>query len=114
MAEYERTTDGRTVEVKRQNPVGWIIAIVIVAALVVAAFAFGLINIDQTRDAKLPDVQVSTSGGQAPKFNVDTAKIDVGTKQQEITVPTVETKTTDITVPTVSVQRADDPNAKDK
>jgi hypothetical protein len=115
MVEYERTADGRTVEVRRGNPVGWLVALVLVALLVVAAFAFGLIKIDQTQDARLPDVKVSTTGGQAPKFDVDTAKVDVGTKTEDVSLPKVkvDTEKTAIKVPTVDVQRADDPNKKD-
>ena len=95
MAEYENR-DGRVVETTKSSTPVWLFVILIVVALVVAAFAFGFINIDQTKTAKLPDVKVETSGGQAPAFDVDTAKVDVGT----------ETKT--IEVPTVSVEKADD------
>lgn len=87
MAEYE-TRDGRVVETKSSTPV-WLFVILIIVALVVAAFAFGFINIDQTKTAKLPDVKVETSGGQAPAFDVDTAQIDVGTEKKTIEVPTV-------------------------
>ena len=110
MVEYERNPDGSTTEVRRtSNSMGWLIALLVVVALVVAAFAFGLINIDQTRETKLPTVSVDTSGGQTPKFDVNTAKVDVGTKQEGITVPTVDvgTKKTDIAVPTISVEKAD-------
>ncbi|MBC7506355.1 MAG: hypothetical protein H7267_11625 [Sandarakinorhabdus sp.] len=63
--------------------------ILIVVALVIAAFAFGFVNVDQTKTAKLPDVKVETSGGQAPAFDVNTAKVDVGTEKKTIEVPTV-------------------------
>jgi hypothetical protein len=84
---------------------GIIIAIVAVLAII-AAFAFGLIDIDQTKETKLPKVAVE--GGQAPAFDVDTAKIDVGTKSEAITVPKVEigTTETEIKVPTVDVDKA--------
>lgn len=85
--------------------VGIIVAIIAVLA-VIAAFAFGLIDINQTREMKAPDVQVS--GGQTPAFDVDTAKVDVGTKAADVTVPKVEVGTTkeQIKVPTVDVQKA--------
>ena len=84
---------------------GIIIAIVAVLAII-AAFAFGLIDIDQTKQTKLPEVSVQ--GGQAPAFDVDTAKVDVGTKREDITVPKVDVGTTktDIKVPTVEVEKA--------
>lgn len=85
MADYE-TRDGRVVHTRSSTP-GWLIALLVVVALVVAAFAFGLVDIDQTRSAKAPDIKVS--GGQAPAFDVDTAKVDVGSKKETIEVPTV-------------------------
>jgi anti-sigma-K factor RskA len=88
MAEFEKR-DGTVRDTRHSSTPAWLIAILVVAALVVAAFAFGFINIDQTKTAKLPDVKVETSGGQAPAFDVDTAKIDVGTKEETIKVPTV-------------------------
>jgi hypothetical protein len=85
--------------------VGIIVAVVAVLA-VIAAFAFGLIDINQTKKASLPEVSVS--GGSAPAFDVDTAKVAVGTKNTEVTVPKVEVGTTKETVkvPTVDVQKA--------
>jgi hypothetical protein len=78
----------------------------VLVILVIAAFAFGLVDINQTKDAKLPEVAVQ--GGQAPAFNVDTAKVNVGTKQTSVEVPKVEVGTTktEVEVPTVDVQKA--------
>ena len=85
--------------------VGIIVAVVAVLAII-AAFAFGLIDINQTKEAKVPEVSVS--GGQAPAFDVDTAKVDVGTKSTDVTLPKVEVGTTkeQVKVPTVDVQKA--------
>ncbi len=85
MADYE-TRDGRVVRTGGGTP-GWLIAVLVIVALVVAAFAFGLIDIDQTKSLKAPEVSVT--GGQAPAFDVDTATVDVGTKKEVIEVPTV-------------------------
>ncbi len=81
---------------------GGVIAIVVII-IVVIAVVFGFLRVQQTQEAKLPAVAVS--GGQAPKFDVDTATVDVGTKQTDITVPKIETKQESITVPTVSVDK---------
>ena len=103
----ERTEDQVYVEKRRGNgmTIGIIFAAIIVLA-VVAAFAFGLVGVKQTQDGKMPEVSVS--GGQAPAFDVDTAKVDVGTKKTDVTVPKVEVGTTSETVkvPTVDVQKA--------
>ncbi len=112
MAEYEPSPDGRVVEVRKSSSMGWIIALLIVVALVVAAFAFGFVNIDQTSTGKLPTVKVETSAGEAPTFDVNTATIDVGTKKATIDVPTVGTKKETVDVPTVTIQPAGNPDAK--
>lgn len=116
MSDYETMPDGRVVEVRRSGGGGWIIVLLIIVALIVAAFAFGFININQVREGKAPTVSLQTSGGEAPKFDVQTAKINIGNKEETVKVPTVDvgTKDSTVSVPTISVQRADDPNAKDK
>ena len=49
-------------------------------------------DVDQTKDAKLPDVDVNVSGGQLPEYNVQGPDVDVGTKNETIQVPTVDVK----------------------
>ena len=57
-----------------------------VAALVLlAAMALGFIRFDQTQTAQLPRLE----GGQAPKFEADVAKVNVGTEQKTVDVPRV-------------------------
>ena len=94
---------------ERRGSGGWLAAIVILVLLVVLAFAFGLIKVDQTQTGKLPKISVQSSGGQAPKFDVSTAKVDVGSKTETVKVPDVQVGTKDKTVdvPTVSVTKAD-------
>ena len=85
--------------------VGIIVAVIAILAII-AAFAFGLVDINQTKEMKAPEVSVS--GGQAPAFDVDTAKVSVGTKSTDVTVPKVSVGTTEesVKVPTVDVQKA--------
>lgn len=82
---------------------GIIVAIVAIVA-VAAAFLFGFINIDQTKETKMPEVAVQ--GGQAPEFDVKTADVDVGTKTETLDVPTVGTRKEAVDVPTVDVKPA--------
>lgn len=57
-----------------------------VAALVLlAAMALGFVRFDQTQTAQLPRLE----GGQAPKFEADVAKVNVGTEQKTVDVPRV-------------------------
>lgn len=108
--------DSRTVAEPASSTTGWLLAIIVIVGLVVAAFALGLVNIDQIRSAKAPTVSVQASGGQAPVFDVDTATIDVGKKQESVKVPTVDVGSTDaqVTVPTISIDRVDNADKKDK
>ena len=111
MSDLETNRDGRIVETRSSSSAGWIIAILVIVALVVAAFAFGFINIDQTRETSLPTVKMEATSGQAPAFDVNTAKVDVGTTKTTVEVPTVDvgTKDTAVTLPTISVEPADKP-----
>ena len=86
---------------------GLIVAIVAVVAII-GAFAFGLIDINQTREAHLPEVK--TEGGQMPAFDVDTADVAVGTKTEKLELPEVKIDTTkeEIKLPTVDVKKTDE------
>ena len=88
------------------RPILIILILLVLAALV--AYALGLFNIDQTKEAALPSVKVEAKGGQLPSFDVDTADIDVQTKNATIEVPKVEVETTKtkVEVPTVTVPPA--------
>jgi len=63
-----------------------LIGIVIIA--VVVLMAFGFINLDQTREGRLPSVSVQ--GGQAPAFRADVGSVAVGSENKTVQVPTVE------------------------
>lgn len=77
---------------------------VIVVLLLIAALWLGLLRVDQTRQAELPNISVS--GGQAPKFTVNTAQVNVGTAQRTVDVPKIDTEKKTIDVPTVTVNKA--------
>jgi hypothetical protein len=76
---------------------------VIVVLVLIAGLWLGLLRVDQTQQAQLP--KVSVSGGQAPKFDVQTAKVNVGTSQTVIDVPKVETERKAVELPKVSVDK---------
>ena len=116
MAEYEtaRDADGNEVLIEKRvverrpagttyasDPVvqrrsggggfGILIALLIIAALVWAAFHFGLLGVSDK--GSLPTVNVTTTGGSTP--TITTGKIDVGSKKQEVDVPTVHVEKAD-------------------
>ena len=72
------------------------ILILAVAALIVLV-ATGLVNINQTRPAKAPDISanregVSAAGGQTPAFDVETGTVSLGTTQANVAVPVPQVK----------------------
>lgn len=64
---------------------------VIIGAIVLAiAVAFGIymIDIDQTQEAQLPEVEIE--GGQMPEFDAEVGDVDVEEEDVTVTVPTLE------------------------
>jgi len=60
----------------------------ILILVLVALMMFGMINIDQTRTARLPTIKVE--GGQAPAFQANVGKVDMGAENKTVAVPTVD------------------------
>jgi len=91
-----------------------LILIVAVVALI-AAIQTGLINITQTRSATAPTVEagdgaIRAQAGQAPRFEVETGSVGVGTREANVAVPEVQVQRgqTTVKVPAVEVRRAGD------
>lgn len=86
-------------------------AITTIGAAVTALF-LSACDVDKTQDGKMPEVDVDVKSGQLPKYDVDAADIDVGTKEVEVTVPDVDidvsSKKKVISVPDVDVNMEDD------
>jgi hypothetical protein len=85
---------------------GFIAGGVVVAAGFAAAVYF--VDVDQTQETALPDVDLTVENGQLPAFDVETGSVEIGTSEQTIEVPEVEIRTTErsIDVPTLDVQPA--------
>ncbi|HYI39679.1 MAG TPA: hypothetical protein VE053_05095 [Allosphingosinicella sp.] len=69
--------------------------------MLAAAGALGLAacDVDQTKNAQLPDVDVNVSGGQAPEFDVTTPEVNVGMENKTVQVPDV-----DVNIPAENAQ----------
>ena len=66
--------------------------LILAVVAVIAAIATGFLNIEQTRQAEIPDVDatgkgVRAQGGQTPAFDVETGTVAVGTRPTNVTVP---------------------------
>jgi hypothetical protein len=75
-----------------------LVLILVVVALIVAVQT-GFLDIRQTRGAEAPAIDasangVTATGGQTPKFDVETGKVAVGSRPENVTVQ----------VPTLQVQ----------
>jgi hypothetical protein len=72
-----------------------VLLILIVAIIaVIGGVASGFLDINQTREAKAPQVTatsngVTAKGGQAPGFDVQTGSVKVGTTETKVKVPAV-------------------------
>ncbi len=65
--------------------------LIIVVLALIAAVATGLLDINQIRPARAPAISansngVTATGGQTPKFEVQTGTVSVGTKPKDVTV----------------------------
>ncbi len=59
--------------------------LVLIGSLGVAAC-----DVDQTREAEAPTVDVDADAGQLPSYDVDAPEVNVGTKNVVVEVPTVD------------------------
>lgn len=87
----------------------------VVLAAVIAVFAYYMIDIDQTQEGALPDVDVSVEGGALPEFDADVGSIEMGQAEVEVEVPDVDVSTTTetIEVPTISIEAPEDDGVLD-
>jgi hypothetical protein len=74
----------------------FLILIVAVVALIIA-IQTGFLDISQTRSAQVPTVSanengVTTTGGQAPEFDVQTGSVGVGSREANVSVPVIEVR----------------------
>jgi hypothetical protein len=92
----------------------FLILILAVVALI-AAFATGYIDINQTRGARAPDVEagdgtIRARGGQSPAFEVHTGSVGVGSRETNVDMPKIEVKRdkTTVNVPVVEVRQPEE------
>ena len=68
--------------------IGTIVGVIVVVLLII--FGIYFVDIDQTEEASLPDVDVSVEGGNLPEVEADVGDVEVGEKEVTVTVPTVD------------------------
>jgi len=90
-----------------------LLLLILVVVALIAAIATGLVDVSQTRKAEAPRIEagdgaIRAEGGQAPRFEVETGTLGVGTRDANVAVPRVEVKrdSAQVKVPSVEVRRA--------
>ena len=93
----------------------FLILILAVVALI-AAFATGIVDISQTREARVPRLEASdgairAQGGQPPAFEVQTGSVEMGKREANVAVPkvVVQRDKAKVDVPSVEVRPAGEP-----
>lgn len=79
------------------------------AAALLLTIAGSGCSVTQTEEARLPDVKVTAKDGNLPKYDVETADVDIKSETKQVEVPDVdvgtETKTVEVKVPDVDVKK---------
>jgi len=97
-----------------------ILLILIVAVIaVIGAIQLGLIDISQTQPARAPSISagngvIRAEAGQAPKFDVETGSVGVGTTEANVALPKVEITKSDTTVKVPAVEVRSPPKPVDQ
>ena len=93
-----------------------LLVFILAVVALIAAVATGFVDISQTREARVPNIEASdgairAEGGQSPAFEVQTGSVEVGRGETNVAVPKVEVKPgqTKVEVPTVEVRRPQEP-----
>ena len=77
-----------------------LLLLILVVVIAIGAVATGLININQIRPAEAPAIDASregieATGGQTPKFQIDTGQVAVGSRERTVKVPAIEVRPAD-------------------
>lgn len=64
--------------------------LLVILLVVGAGIALGFIDLQKTSEGKLPEVSIKQ--GTLPKYEANVAKVEVGTRNETVEVPTVNVK----------------------
>lgn len=64
--------------------------LIIILLVLGGAIATGFIDLQKTQDGRLPEIAVKE--GQLPKYEASVAKVEVGTRNETVEVPTVDVR----------------------
>ena len=64
----------------------------------------GVVSLTTEGEFRIPDVNVSATGGEVPSIDVDAKEVVIGTTQKQVEVPSMGTENATVEVPTVEVR----------
>lgn len=64
--------------------------LIIILLVLAGGIATGFIDLQKTQDGRLPEIAVKE--GALPKYEASVAKVEVGTRNETVEVPTVDVK----------------------
>ena len=72
-----------------------LLVLILAVVAIIVLVATGLVDINQVRGVKAPDVSASSngitaSGGQAPAFDIETGSVSVGARDATVKVPALK------------------------
>lgn len=76
-----------------------------VAAIILVGAGVYMVDIDQTQEAALPEVEVNVEAGQMPKFDAQVGSIQMTEEEVTVDVPKVEVTMEEetVTVPSLEI-----------
>lgn len=85
-----------------------LLVLIVLIGLAVLAQMTGLISVNTSGMLRAPSVNVNVSGGEAPKVQVETAKVKVGVTERTVELPNVDVgmKDRSVDLPTINVDKA--------
>lgn len=80
------------------------------AVVALAVFGFYMVDIDQTQETRLPDVDVTVDGGQLPEFDAEVGSVALTQEEVTVEVPDVDISMEEerITVPGIEINPPSD------
>ena len=64
-------------------------AVAVLGAAALIAFGVYMVDVEQTEEASLPNVNITADGGKLPEFDAEVGDVNVGEEDVTVTVPTI-------------------------
>lgn len=81
-----------------------------IVAVIALGFAMYMVDVDQTEEASLPDVDVTVEGGNLPEFDAEVGSVTVTEETATVPVPDVDVtmEEAEVSVPGLEITPPED------